>query len=127
MKERTKTMKARIKTTGEVKELTQVRQHDWWMDGEGNAAVGNVKFYECTDCVVHAEDERRVVLLRSDNSLFAGGYCHNAVKPAEDFLRHTADKLLIVDNENERSYIELTDAVDILCLFFCIQEYPSSI
>lgn len=31
-------------------------------DASGNAAVGNVRLYECSDCVVHAEDERRVVL-----------------------------------------------------------------
>lgn len=31
-------------------------------DTAGNAAVGNVKFFECHNCVVHTEDARRVVL-----------------------------------------------------------------
>ncbi len=31
-------------------------------DPQGNGAVGNVKLYECTNCVVHAEDASRVVL-----------------------------------------------------------------
>lgn len=31
-------------------------------DGNNNCAVGDVKFYECSECVVHAEDARRVVL-----------------------------------------------------------------
>lgn len=31
-------------------------------DENGNAAVGNIKLYECTNCVVHAEDAKRVVL-----------------------------------------------------------------
>ena len=31
-------------------------------DGSGNAAVGNVSFVECRDCVVHAEDAVKVVL-----------------------------------------------------------------
>ena len=31
-------------------------------DAAGNAAVGNVKFFECRDCVVHTEDARKVVL-----------------------------------------------------------------
>lgn len=31
-------------------------------DEDGNAAVGNVAFYDCKDCVVHAEDAERVVL-----------------------------------------------------------------
>lgn len=31
-------------------------------DGDGNAAVGNVRFFECTDCVVHTEDAKKVVL-----------------------------------------------------------------
>ena len=31
-------------------------------DADGNAAVGNVAFHECRDCVVHAEDASRVVL-----------------------------------------------------------------
>ncbi len=31
-------------------------------DADGNASVGKVKLYECRDCVVHAEDARKVVL-----------------------------------------------------------------
>ena len=31
-------------------------------DGSGNGAVGNIKLYECTNCVVHAEDAKKVVL-----------------------------------------------------------------
>ncbi|MGN0191756.1 MAG: mannose-1-phosphate guanylyltransferase [Candidatus Cryptobacteroides sp.] len=31
-------------------------------DADGNAAVGNVSFYDCKDCVVHVEDAEKVVL-----------------------------------------------------------------
>jgi len=31
-------------------------------DENGNGAVGNVDFYECSNCVVHVEDAKRVVL-----------------------------------------------------------------
>lgn len=31
-------------------------------DTEGNGAVGNVKLFECSNCVVHAEDVRKMVL-----------------------------------------------------------------
>lgn len=31
-------------------------------DANNNGAVGNVKLYECTNCVVHAEDAKKVVL-----------------------------------------------------------------
>ena len=31
-------------------------------DSNGNGAVGNVKLYECTNCVVHAEDVKKMVL-----------------------------------------------------------------
>ena len=31
-------------------------------DGCGNGTVGNVRLYECTDCVVHAEDACKVVI-----------------------------------------------------------------
>jgi len=31
-------------------------------DEDGNAAVGEVRLYECRDCVVHAEDAKKVVL-----------------------------------------------------------------
>ena len=31
-------------------------------DNNGNGAVGNIKLYECTNCVVHAEDAKKVVL-----------------------------------------------------------------
>jgi mannose-1-phosphate guanylyltransferase len=31
-------------------------------DENNNGAVGNVKLYECTNCVVHADDAQKVVL-----------------------------------------------------------------
>lgn len=31
-------------------------------DADGNGAVGNIRLYECSNCVVHAEDARKVVL-----------------------------------------------------------------
>ena len=31
-------------------------------DVNNNGAVGNIKLYECTNCVVHAEDAKKVVL-----------------------------------------------------------------
>ena len=31
-------------------------------DANGNGTVGNIRLYECSDCVVHAEDARKVVL-----------------------------------------------------------------
>ncbi len=31
-------------------------------DSDNNASVGNVRLYECTNCVVHTEDARKVVL-----------------------------------------------------------------
>ena len=31
-------------------------------DDNGNGAVGNIKLYECSNCVVHAEDAKKVVL-----------------------------------------------------------------
>ena len=31
-------------------------------DANGNGAVGNIKLYECSNCVVHAEDAKKVVL-----------------------------------------------------------------
>ena len=31
-------------------------------DENDNGAVGNVKLYECSNCVVHAEDAKKVVL-----------------------------------------------------------------
>ena len=31
-------------------------------DADGNGAVGNIKLYECVNCVVHAEDAKKVVL-----------------------------------------------------------------
>lgn len=31
-------------------------------DADGNGAVGNIKLYECSNCVVHAEDAKKVVL-----------------------------------------------------------------
>ncbi len=31
-------------------------------DANGNGAVGNIKLYECSNCVVHAEDAKKMVL-----------------------------------------------------------------
>ena len=31
-------------------------------DQNNNAAVGNIHFFECSDCVVHIEDAQKVVL-----------------------------------------------------------------
>ncbi len=36
-------------------------------DAAGNGAVGNVKMYECSNCVVHAEDAKKVVLQGLDS------------------------------------------------------------
>lgn len=36
-------------------------------DANGNGAVGNVKLYECSNCVVHTEDARKVVLQGLDS------------------------------------------------------------
>ena len=36
-------------------------------DANGNGAVGNIKLYECTNCVVHAEDAKKVVLQGLDD------------------------------------------------------------
>lgn len=40
-------------------------------DEKGNAAVGNVKLYECNNCVVHAEDAKKVVLQGLDGYIFS--------------------------------------------------------
>ena len=40
-------------------------------DANGNGAVGNVKLYECTNCVVHAEDARKVVLQGLDGYIMS--------------------------------------------------------
>lgn len=40
-------------------------------DVNGNGAVGNVKLYECTNCVVHAEDAKKVVLQGLDDYIFS--------------------------------------------------------
>lgn len=36
-------------------------------DGNNNASVGNIRFYECSNCIVHAEDAKQVVLQGLDN------------------------------------------------------------
>ena len=36
-------------------------------DDNNNASVGNVHFYECNNCIVHAEDAKQVVLQGLDN------------------------------------------------------------
>ena len=40
-------------------------------DENNNGAVGNVKLYECTNCVVHAEDAKKVVLQGLDDYIFS--------------------------------------------------------
>lgn len=40
-------------------------------DVNNNGAVGNVKLYECTNCVVHAEDAKKVVLQGLDGYIFS--------------------------------------------------------
>ena len=40
-------------------------------DENNNGAVGNVKLYECTNCVVHAEDSKKVVLQGLDGYIFS--------------------------------------------------------
>ena len=40
-------------------------------DAEGNGAVGNIRLYECSNCVVHAEDARKVVLQGLDGYIFS--------------------------------------------------------
>lgn len=41
-------------------------------DTNGNGAVGNVKMYECTNCVVHAEDAKNVVLQGLEDYIVSG-------------------------------------------------------
>jgi len=40
-------------------------------DENGNGAVGNVKLYECTNCVVHAEDAKKIVLQGLDGYIMS--------------------------------------------------------
>lgn len=40
-------------------------------DENGNGAVGNVKMYECTNCIVHAEDAKKVVLQGLDGFIMS--------------------------------------------------------
>ena len=40
-------------------------------DENNNGAVGNVKLYECNNCVVHAEDAKKVVLQGLDGYIFS--------------------------------------------------------
>ena len=40
-------------------------------DGNNNGAVGNIKLYECKNCVVHAEDAKKVVLQGLDGYIFS--------------------------------------------------------
>lgn len=40
-------------------------------DASNNGAVGNIKFYECSNCVVHAEDAKKVVLQGLDGYIFS--------------------------------------------------------
>lgn len=40
-------------------------------DEKNNGAVGNIKLYECNNCVVHAEDAKKVVLQGLDGYIFS--------------------------------------------------------
>ena len=40
-------------------------------DKNNNGAVGNIRLYECTNCVVHAEDAKKVVLQGLDGYIFS--------------------------------------------------------
>lgn len=40
-------------------------------DSNCNGTVGNVKLYECTNCVIHAEDAKKVVLQGLDGFIFS--------------------------------------------------------
>lgn len=40
-------------------------------DAYGNASVGNVRFFECSDCIVHVEDARKVSLQGLDGYIVA--------------------------------------------------------
>jgi len=40
-------------------------------DENNNGAVGNIKFYECSNCVVHAEDAQKVVLQGLDGYIMS--------------------------------------------------------
>lgn len=40
-------------------------------DENNNGAVGNVKFYECSNCVVHVEDAKKVVLQGLEGYIFS--------------------------------------------------------
>lgn len=40
-------------------------------DANGNGAVGNIKLYECSNCVVHAEDAKKVVLQGLDGYIMS--------------------------------------------------------
>lgn len=43
-------------------------------DANNNGAVGKVKFFECNDCVVHAEDAKKVVLQGLDGYIVSEKY-----------------------------------------------------
>lgn len=40
-------------------------------DENNNGAVGNIKLYECSNCIVHAEDAKKVVLQGLDGYIFS--------------------------------------------------------
>ena len=44
-------------------------------DENNNVAVGNVKMYECSNCVVHAEDAKKVVLQGLDSYIISEKNC----------------------------------------------------
>ena len=40
-------------------------------DDNNNGTVGNIRLYECNNCVVHAEDAKKVVLQGLDGYIFS--------------------------------------------------------
>lgn len=40
-------------------------------DADNNGAVGNIRLYECSNCVIHAEDAKKVVLQGLDGYIFS--------------------------------------------------------
>lgn len=40
-------------------------------DADNNGAVGNIRLYECNNCVIHAEDAKKVVLQGLDGYIFS--------------------------------------------------------
>lgn len=65
-------------------------------DAEGNGTVGNVKLYECNNCVVHAEDVKKMVLQGLDGYIVSekNGQILVCKRSEEQRIREfSADKL----------------------------------